>query len=56
MLVFAGIGMAGFLLLLILWLWVLPDREGGARWWLWVAVFLTLFGLVGTCVTSVLHS
>jgi hypothetical protein len=55
MLIFAAIGMAGFLLLLILWLWVLPDREGGPRWWLWVAVLLTFFGLAGACVTSVLH-
>ncbi len=48
MLIFAAVGMAGFLLLLILWLWILPDREQGAGWWTPFALFLTTAGAAGT--------
>ena len=50
--IFAVIGMAGFLGLLILWLWVLPDRPQGAGWWVAIALFFTVAGLTGTIVAQ----
>ena len=52
MLIFAAIGMAGFLLLLIVWLWILPEREGGSGWWLPVALCLTVFGFTGAVTAA----
>lgn len=52
MLIFAGIGMAGFLLLLIVWLWILPDGPKSAKKWLWIALLLTFVGLVGTIIAA----
>ena len=50
MLFFAAIGMAGFIGLLILWLWVLPDRAAGR--WPAVALGLTLGGLAGVIASQ----
>jgi hypothetical protein len=52
MLIFSAIAMAGFLLLLIAWLWILPEREGGSGWWLPVALCLTVFGFTGAVTAS----
>jgi hypothetical protein len=52
MLILAGVGLAGFLMLLVVWLWIAPDREDGAGWWPAITLFLAAFGFCGAATAS----